>query len=92
MVANEIVYDFSNLKELIKSRDTSIKELAKNVNMSRTSLSLKLNNNANFTQQEIRNICEKLAINDEEMIKYFFTPFARKTVRNMKSKPGREVS
>lgn len=54
--------------------------LAKEMPMSRTSLSAKMNNHTAFTQWEIRRICVMLEIPDKDVGKYFFKKDVRKTV------------
>ncbi|WP_020006098.1 DUF739 family protein [Salinicoccus albus] len=54
--------------------------LAKDMPISRTSMSAKINNHNAFTQWEIRRICTLLEIPDKEVGKYFFNKNVRKTV------------
>lgn len=77
-----IVYDYSKLLEVITDNRYSQTKLADEVKMSRTSMNLKLNNHANFTQNEIYRMTKVLKIPDAEVANIFFTPFVQKTVQN----------
>ena len=66
-------YDYSKLLGLIKSNKQTQETLSKAIGVRANTLSLKLNNRANFKQSEISSICEILNIPDKEIGVYFFT-------------------
>jgi len=67
------MFDYAKLKGKIKEVFGTQSAFAKAMGMSSTTLSLKLNNFTNFTQQEINKACELLSIPAEFIPIYFFT-------------------
>lgn len=72
-------FDYSKLLGRIKEFGFTQETLAKKIGITEASMSLKLNNKANFKQKEIRLICKVLKIPCNEIGVYFFTPKVRKT-------------
>ena len=72
-------FDYSKLLGRIKEYGYTQETLAKEIGITESSMSLKLNNKAPFKQIEIRLICQVLEIADEDIGVYFFTPKVRKT-------------
>lgn len=66
------IYDYSNLLGLIKQNRLTHEELARKVQMHPTTLSLKLNNNGEFTQKQMRSIMAALGKTVEDIPSYFF--------------------
>ena len=66
-------FDFSKLLGRIKEYGYTQERLAEEIGMTKTTISLKLNNKANFTQPEMEKIRKVLHIDIEEMGVYFFT-------------------
>lgn len=75
----KIEYDYSKLLGRIKEKYGTRKNLVDKITISLTSLNLRLNNQLEFTQQDIRELCEALDILEEEIPIYFFTEKVRKT-------------
>ena len=67
-------FDYSKLLGRIKECGYTQESLALAVGMAVSTLSLKLNNKAFFSQLEIRKICELLDIPISMSGDYFFTP------------------
>lgn len=67
-------FDFSKLLGRIKEYGYTQERLAEEVGMAKTTLSLKLNNKASFTQPDIEKIRKILHIDIGEIGVYFFTP------------------
>lgn len=65
-------FSYGKLRERILSRYPTLAAFAKDMGMSRTSLSLKLNNVSSFTAQEISKACRLLDIPASEIGEYFF--------------------
>ena len=77
-----IVYDYSKLLGRIKEKYGTRENLVKEITISSTSLNLRLNNKLKFDQQDIKELCIALDINEEEIPDYFFkekVPFIRHT-------------
>ena len=72
-------FDYSKLLGRIKERGYTQESLALAVGMAVSTMSLKLNNRAFFSQKEIRNICELLDILAHQIGEYFFTPDVQKS-------------
>jgi transcriptional regulator with XRE-family HTH domain len=68
-----IGFDYSKLRGKIKEVFNTQAAFAKEMGMSKTSLSEKLNNKVEFTQKEIKKAIELLHIPKEEIPMYFFT-------------------
>lgn len=67
-------YDYRRLRGLIKTRFNSESEFAKVLGMNRSTLSLKLSNERDFTRADIQRISKELLIPLDEVGVYFFTP------------------
>lgn len=72
-------FDYSKLLGRIREYGYTQETLAKEIGVTESSMSLKLNNKAPFKQIEIRLICKILRIADREIGAYFFVPKVRKT-------------
>lgn len=72
-----MVYDYSKLLGRIKECGFTQETLAKHIGITKSSMSLKLNNKASFRQIEIFSICVALDIGSGEVGVYFFTPKVR---------------
>ena len=72
-------FDYSKLLGRIKEFGHTQETLAKEINITESSMSLKLTNKTPFKQIEIRLICKVLKIPVSEIGVYFFTPKVRKT-------------
>lgn len=72
------VYNYSKLYGLLRERNKTQLEVAKEVGISETALNLKLNNSSVFKQNEITSLCEALNIPAQEIPDYFF---CRKSLR-----------
>ena len=65
-------FDYSKLLGRLKEYGVTQAALATFLGISASTLSLKLNNKAAFSQDEIRSICELLEIPDDQIGIYFF--------------------
>lgn len=72
-----MAFDYSKLLGRIKECGFTQETLAKEVGISKGTMSLKLNNKANFGQVEIFAICVALKIPTHEIGAYFFTKKVR---------------
>lgn len=70
---------YSKLKGKIKEKYGTQEAFAKRLGISRTSLSLKLNNLSEFSQREIMDSITLLGLNGAEVDEYFFTLEVQKT-------------
>lgn len=75
----EISFDYSLLRQRIKSHRYSIEALASKVGMDRSSLSLRLNNRREFTQEDMLRISKVLDIQLDDLVDYFFKNNVEKT-------------
>lgn len=66
-------FNYSKLRGKIREIFNTQGDFAKAMGMSTTSLSVKLNNNVEFSQKEIEKAVELLKIDKEEIPVYFFT-------------------
>lgn len=66
-------YDYSKLKGKLREKALVYKTFAKILGLSETSVSERLNNNAQFTQEEMEKTMLFLEIPLEEVEHYFFT-------------------
>lgn len=66
-------FDYSKLRGRIREIFKTQGAFAEAMGMSTTSLSVKLNNNVEFSQKEIEKAVELLMIGKEEIAAYFFT-------------------
>lgn len=67
-------FDYSKLLGRIKEFGHTQESLAKEIGMTKATMSLKLNNKAFFTQPEIEKIRRILCIPHDQIGAYFFTP------------------
>jgi transcriptional regulator with XRE-family HTH domain len=67
------MYNYSKLLGRLKEKGITQEQLAKLIDKTETTVSLKLNCRAYFTQKEIDIICEALDLPDAEIKDYFFT-------------------
>lgn len=65
-------FDYSKLLGRIRECGMTQESLAVAIGISITTLNLKLNNKAFFTQPEIKRICSVLEIGKDEIGEYFF--------------------
>lgn len=72
MLMNERSYDYSKLRGAIKEKYNTQERFAKQLNISKAMLSCKLNNHAQFTQDEIKMATKLLNIPPNEIATYFF--------------------
>ena len=72
-------FDYSKLLGRIREHGYTQETLAKEIGVTESSMSLKLNNKAPFKQIEIRLVCKILDIADHDIGLYFFAPRVRKT-------------
>jgi transcriptional regulator with XRE-family HTH domain len=68
-----MMFNYAKLRGRIKEIFDTENVFAKNLGISQTSLSQKLNNKVEFTQKEIKKAIELLHIPKEEIPIYFFT-------------------
>lgn len=73
-------FNYELLLERMDDYRYSQSKLAKDMNLSRTSLNDKLKSRVPFTQKDIRTICSLLDIPSDEVGQYFFEESVRKTV------------
>lgn len=66
-------YDYSKLKARAVELGVTSKAVAKAGGMTPSTYSLKLNGKGEFTQEQMRNICDFLNIGYCEIPRYFFT-------------------
>ena len=67
------MFDYSKLKGRIKEKNLTQEELANKIGINKSTISLRLNNQSSFIQDEIDKIIKILDIPAEEIKKYFFT-------------------
>ena len=65
-------FNYSKLLGRIKEKGFTQESLAIAIGITASTMSLKLTKKANFSQPEIRNICELLDIQVEQIGEYFF--------------------
>ena len=68
-----MVFDYSKLKGRIKEKGFTQEDVAKSISKAKSTVSLKLNNQSVFVQDEINIIINLLDIPDEQIKEYFFT-------------------
>ena len=71
-------FDYSKLLGRIKECGYTQESLATEVGMAVSTMSLKLNNKAFFSQPEMKKICELLSISVDRIGEYFFAPEVQK--------------
>lgn len=67
-----MVFDYSELVRLIRFKFNTQDNFAKALGIGRVSLSQRLNNKLEFSQEEILKAAELLAISKKDIPKYFF--------------------
>ena len=67
-----MVYDYSKLKGRIKEKCGTQEDFAKKMKIGRTSLSQRLNNRIEFSQDEMFADCDVLNIEKTDIPQYFF--------------------
>lgn len=67
-----MAWDYSKLRGKIKEVCSTQDEFAKKLGVGRVSLSQRLNNQLEFTQEEMFRTCEILGFNVDEIQTYFF--------------------
>ncbi len=65
-------FDFNYLRGVIKGKNYTERDFAKEIGMVRQTLSNKLNNKVPFTQEEMYKIKNKLNLNTQNFMKCFF--------------------
>ena len=73
MKKNKTIFDYSRLLGKIKEKCGTQDVFARLMEMSRTSLSKRLNNLLDFTSDEIIRACKILEVSDADIPLYFFT-------------------
>lgn len=68
----KIEFDYSALRNKIRSKGFTISTLANNIGCSEGQLCHKLNNHFGFTQEEITSICKALDVSVIDIGIYFF--------------------
>lgn len=66
--------DYSNLLGRIRAKGLTQATVAKKIGVSAVTLNKKLRGHTEFTQSEIRDLCQVLCIPDAEIPAYFFSP------------------
>ena len=69
----KIKYNYDKLRKKFKELGIKEKEVAKELGISKSTLSLKLNNRASFSQDEILKILVMINLSDSETKEYFLT-------------------
>jgi len=64
--------DTDKIKKFIRMKGFTLETLAKEIGISRTTLSYKINNQVEFTANEIKKIQVALNLSDEQRDKIFF--------------------
>ena len=67
-------FDYARLRGRTKERGLTQEQLSVAAGIKEATYSQKLNNNSEFKQSEILNICSALAIDHSQIHAYFFTP------------------
>ena len=68
------MFDYSKLRGRIREKVGNEEGFATAIGIGRTSLSKKLNNRVEFTQNEMKKAAVVLDINDGDIPEYFFKP------------------
>lgn len=74
-----MAFDYSKLLGRIREKGLTQRELAEQIGISPTTLSLKLGNNNFFTQKEVLKLCKVLDISDGDVAAYFFAEEVQKS-------------
>lgn len=75
-------WDYSKLRGRIKEKFNTIDNFAEALGMSRTSLSQRLNNQLEFSQNEIAKAMFLLDEDEANMVDFFYTPKVQKDEHN----------
>ena len=75
---SEVIFNYSKLRGKIKEVFGTQDSFAEHLGIGRVSLSQRLNNILEFSQEEIYNSCDLLNISPEEISEYFFTIIVQK--------------
>ena len=75
-------WDYSKLRGRIKEKFNTLDSFAEALGMSRTSLSQRLNNQLEFSQNEIAKALVLLDEDEVNMVDFFYTPKVQKDERN----------
>ena len=67
-----MIFDYNKLKGKIKEKYSTQEDFSKAINMSRTSLSLRLSGKLDFSQSEIDLAIKKFGLNGKDIPEYFF--------------------
>lgn len=65
-------FDYSKLRGQIREKYETQEEFAEEIGMNKATLSTKLNNKSEFSQYEIKKMCDKLNIPANEIHLFFF--------------------
>ena len=68
----EYTFSYSRLRGRLRELGITQEDAAKKINITPATVSLKLNNASEFSQCEIRKLCDLLAIPPEQISEYFF--------------------
>lgn len=75
---SEVIFNYSKLRGKIKEVFGTQDSFAEHLGIGRVSLSQRLNNILEFSQEEIYNSCDLLNVSPEEISEYFFTTVVQK--------------
>lgn len=75
-------FDYNKLRGKIREVFGTQDKFAEALGLGRVSLSQRLNNHLEFTQQEINQACDLLNINKNELANYFFNTKVQKSEQN----------
>jgi len=67
------MFDYNKLRGRIREVFGTQEEFGKAIGLSNTSISAKLNNKVEWSQQEINKAVDALGLSDNEIFAYFFT-------------------
>lgn len=68
----EVTFDHSELREMIRRRFGTEEEFAKRMQLSRRAVSMKLNNHWDWKRSEIVRACDALGIRECDIVRMFF--------------------
>ena len=74
-----VIFDYGKLKGKIAEKESNQQKVAEEIGLSKTSISLKLNNKVYFTPDEMLKICDYLGIPEKDLSNYFFKQNVQKT-------------
>lgn len=69
-----MAFDYSKLRGKIREKFSTQENFAASIGVSCVSISAKLNNKVEFTQEEIHKSCDVLGISLNDIAEYFFCP------------------